>query len=225
MFDLGGVSSGNVGSNYSPGIGGENQISGEEFLMLLVAQLQYQDPMEPISNQEYVSQLTEISSLEELQKITSELKSQQANAQTQINAQSLGMIGREVTVVDDTLEHQVGQETELQFELPSNETVLVTIYNGEGQAVRQDMVTSSMLSGWQSYTFDGRSDHGTYLPDGTYYVSVTTPPDEYGDANQYPVFQSGRVTGVDFSGETPILELEGNRRVPLTNVTGVREVL
>ena len=44
-------------------------IDQEGFLTLLVAQLQNQDPLEPLSNEEFVSQLTGFSSLDELRKI------------------------------------------------------------------------------------------------------------------------------------------------------------
>lgn len=42
----------------------ENSLDKEAFLRLLVAQMQYQDPLEPTSNTEYVSQLATFSELE-----------------------------------------------------------------------------------------------------------------------------------------------------------------
>ncbi|MDO5157002.1 MAG: flagellar hook capping FlgD N-terminal domain-containing protein [Eubacteriales bacterium] len=41
----------------------------DAFLQLLVAQMQYQDPLEPTDNTEYMSQLAQFSSVEELQNI------------------------------------------------------------------------------------------------------------------------------------------------------------
>ncbi len=46
-----------------------DSLDKDAFLQLLVAQMQYQDPLEPTSNTEYMSQLAQFSSVEELQNI------------------------------------------------------------------------------------------------------------------------------------------------------------
>lgn len=45
----------------------------EDFLKLLVAQMQYQDPLEPTSNTEYVSQFATFSELEQMQNVSSSM--------------------------------------------------------------------------------------------------------------------------------------------------------
>lgn len=58
------------------------------FLQLLVAQMKYQDPLEPTSNTEYISQLATFSSLEEMQNMASSIDLQRASA----------MVGQEVYI-------------------------------------------------------------------------------------------------------------------------------
>ena len=60
----------------------------DAFLQLLVAQMKYQDPLEPTSNTEYISQLATFSSLEEMQNMTSALNLQRASS----------LVGQEVYV-------------------------------------------------------------------------------------------------------------------------------
>ena len=225
MFDVGGISAGNVGSNYTPLLSPTDQsiLGRDDFLMLLIAELQHQDPLDPLSNQDFVAQLTQFTSLDELQGIRTLLEAQVAGQMTNLNAQSIGIIGREVTVLDDTIEHVAGREVELRLNLPAYEEVQVSIYNSSGQVVRQDTVQGGASGGWRSYVFDGRSDSGSVLPGGTYYVQVATAPDAAGNILLYPVYQAGRVTGVDFSGSVAMLELEDGQRVALSNVVGVRE--
>lgn len=64
----------------------------EAFLQLLVAQMKYQDPLEPTSNTEYISQLATFSSLEEMQNMRASLESTQAT----------GLVGKTVIMGVET---------------------------------------------------------------------------------------------------------------------------
>ena len=55
-----------------------SSLDKEAFLQLLVAQMKYQDPLEPTSNTEYISQLATFSSLEEMQNLNSTMEAAQA---------------------------------------------------------------------------------------------------------------------------------------------------
>lgn len=66
----------------------------EAFLQLLVTQMKYQDPLEPTSNTEYISQLAQFSALEEMQNVSRTMDMQRAS----------GLVGQEVYIktVDST---------------------------------------------------------------------------------------------------------------------------
>ncbi|MDK2809110.1 MAG: flagellar basal-body rod modification protein FlgD [Clostridiales bacterium] len=63
-----------------------SEMGKDEFLQLLVAQMKYQDPLEPTSNTEYVSQLATFSSLEQMQNLN----------QSTTNSQAFTLIGKNV---------------------------------------------------------------------------------------------------------------------------------
>lgn len=52
----------------------------DAFLQLLVAQMKYQDPLEPTSNTEYISQLATFSELEEMQNVSASMDMYRANS-------------------------------------------------------------------------------------------------------------------------------------------------
>ena len=60
----------------------------DSFLQLLVAQMKYQDPMEPTSNTEYIAQYAQFSELEAMQNLSSNMDLQRAT----------GLVGKEVIV-------------------------------------------------------------------------------------------------------------------------------
>ena len=59
---------------------GSDSVDQDAFLKILVAEMQYQDPLEPSSNTEWVSQMASFSQIEELQNLSSSMSEQGAYA-------------------------------------------------------------------------------------------------------------------------------------------------
>ena len=80
---------------------------------LLVQQLKNQDPLSPMDNDKFISQLTQMSSLEGIQNLNDNMVGlamlQQGNALMSQLTQSSALIGKEVTYMDyDTGEERIG---------------------------------------------------------------------------------------------------------------------
>ncbi|MCT4632423.1 MAG: flagellar hook capping protein [Firmicutes bacterium] len=65
-----------------------NSLGSEDFMELLITQIQNQDPMNPMDNTEFISQMAEFSALEEMQSMNSSMNSMYA----------FGLMGKEVTI-------------------------------------------------------------------------------------------------------------------------------
>ncbi|HEX2954900.1 MAG TPA: flagellar hook capping FlgD N-terminal domain-containing protein [Bacillota bacterium] len=74
-------------SSSSSSSSASNSVDYESFLTLLTTELQNQDPTDPVSNTEYVSQLAQVASLQQLNTLSSSMDSSRA----------YGMLGKEVT--------------------------------------------------------------------------------------------------------------------------------
>ena len=69
-----------------------NGMDKEAFLQLLVAQMKYQDPLEPTSNTEYISQYAQFSQVEQMQNMSSSMDLQRASS----------LVGKEVYIKTTT---------------------------------------------------------------------------------------------------------------------------
>src|ERR671917_2880685 len=73
------------------------ELGKDQFLKLFVAQLQHQDPMNPMQDQDFMGQMASFSTLEQ---VTNMAKANEAMASNLSLSQSVGLIGRTVTWTD-----------------------------------------------------------------------------------------------------------------------------
>ena len=91
-----GTSNTNGASNSVPQqTSGSNTLGQDAFLKLLVTQLKSQDPLKPMEDKEFISQLAQFSSLEQMQQVNQSLG---LLAQMNAVSQASSMIGKQITV-------------------------------------------------------------------------------------------------------------------------------
>lgn len=80
------------------------ELDKQAFMELLVAQLEHQDPLEPMNNENFIAQLASFSSLEELESMNSNIVAMitlnQSNALLSQLTQGSALIGKEVSWLD-----------------------------------------------------------------------------------------------------------------------------
>ncbi|RJP81649.1 MAG: hypothetical protein C4524_01650 [Candidatus Zixiibacteriota bacterium] len=203
-----------------------NSVMGQmDFLQLLMIQLSYQDPMNPINSQEFAAQLAQFSQLEQLTQMNQNLGlSTQTNlllAQSVNNTMAASMIGREVVAYGNEVELTEGQDCALNFNLSgAAQTVTVTIKNEAGATVRV-LEAGPLPSGDQQATWDGLNAEGDELPEGVYTFSVSAQTSS-GTTVQATTYTQGTVTGVSYV-EGMAEFLIGSLQVALGDVYKIEE--
>jgi len=74
----------------------QNPLSKDAFLRLLITQLRYQDPLQPMQDREFIAQMAQFSSLEQMQNLNASLDSLRL---MEAASQAASLIGREVTLL------------------------------------------------------------------------------------------------------------------------------
>jgi flagellar basal-body rod modification protein FlgD len=117
--DINSVSSAPVGTE---GIAVSTKKAGDmgkdEFLKLLVGQLQHQDPMQPADDNQFIGQMAQFSQLEQ------ETNAAQSSDQL-VRASTLGLIGRTVTYTDSAKAAQTGVVTAVDIAADGTATLSV----------------------------------------------------------------------------------------------------
>jgi flagellar basal-body rod modification protein FlgD len=115
-----------------------NPIGIQDFLQILVAQLNYQDPLKPLDPQQFVSQLAQFTSLQQTQEINDKVSSLLSG---QGALQSVGLLGKSVEVASSS-GNQSGQISAISF---SGGEPRLTVTLGTG-ATLTDISLSSLVT-------------------------------------------------------------------------------
>lgn len=197
-----------------------NQVMGkDDFLHLLVAQLEAQDPLNPMDSTNFTAQLAQFSSLEQLQNIGASLTAIGSSQSVLTNSQAVGLIGKTVTAVGNTFQVNNGNSQDLQFNLESDaHGLFAKIYDSGGNYVTQ-LEMGNTTAGEQRLSWNGRDYMGEQVPDGDYQFDITAI-DEHGNSLEVTQFASGVVTGVNYKDGQAFLQC-GNREIAMGNVVQV----
>lgn len=198
----------------------KTSLDQEDFLTILVAQLKYQDPNNPMDDKEMTSQLVQYSSLEQLTKINEGITSLvDANSSTSLQAAS-DYIGKSIKSTGYNLSVSDGTVSTLYYSLGEAVTdVTANIYDSDGNIIRSESIGSKAI-GEYNYVWDGKDVDGNTVTDGTYGVIIkATNADGENVVVQSQI--SGVVTGVKTASGTTYLELADGRTVDISNVTEV----
>lgn len=206
-----------------------DELDKQAFLNLLVAQLSHQDPLNPMDDKEFVAQLAQFTSLEQLTNINTGITSLNENAKQQQMAAAVSYIGKEVTasgyeVSKTSSKDSTGKTTNsvstvmftTQAEVTSG---YINIYDSEMNLVRTELMGAKQ-PGTYEYKWDGKDYQGNSVPDGVYAVAMYGEGTD-GKAVYISTQVSGKVTGVVNVDGEPYLSLADGRHLAFSNVTQI----
>ncbi|MEW6412666.1 MAG: flagellar hook capping FlgD N-terminal domain-containing protein [Candidatus Zixiibacteriota bacterium] len=157
---------------------GSLQILGEDdFLQLMITKLENQDPLNPMSDEDYIAQLAQFSSLEQLNFIADGLAS--ANEWDYLQMQSINnvmassFIGKDVRAVYSGVYVDAETNPTITYTLDSAvDSVEFVIKDSSGMTVAT-LTQDSVSRGVNSITWDGTDSMGNRVDEGYYYVEAT----------------------------------------------------
>jgi len=206
------------GAEETPRPKANDAVDRNDFLTLLITQLQNQDPLNPLDSANFSAQLAQFSALEQLTQINGHLADQADGGSAASRFEILSLLGNDVRGDGSTITVTNGTSSVLGFELPAAGAVRAQVVDAGGRQVA-DLDLGVRPAGAHTLELTGVPEAPT-LNDGTYRVLLT----RFDGDTAVPIGTtvSGRVTGVDLSTDPPTLLL-GDTRLALEDVTEIRE--
>ena len=190
----------------------------KDFLTLFTTQLKCQDPLDPVKNEAFVAQLAQFSQLEATTGMADTLKSYVDSMAGERMMSSTSMIGKTVAAPGaPAIISQGGRPAQGFVNLPTGaEGVKLEVFNDKGQLVTSQVLGAQSI-GDMPFVWDGTSDAGGKVPDGSYTFKATVI--SQGKTTNPVVNVLSTVTGVNQQADkTILLEVTGGKTVKLNDV-------
>ena len=198
-----------------------NQLDKNAFLELMVSQMSNQDPLEPMDNTEFLSQLAQFSSLEQMQNVAESMELLALSQTASTNSQMVNLIGKRVVAEGSALTLDGTGPVTLRYDLEEalEGSLSITIKDANGKVVRTDEL-KNVEAGENQYAFDGLDSGGKALAAGTYSYTITQTSG--GQVSGLTTYGSLIIDAVNFNGSTTTLK-SGTETVNVADIVEVME--
>ena len=188
----------------------------ETFLQLLTAQLENQDPLNPMDSQDFATQLATFSGVEQQVKTNELLTALQSQATLTGLADLAGWIGRDarlsgpVPFAGDPL-------TVVPDIPPAADQATLIVRNDQGAVVQRTPLSLST----REITWDGRDTNGLSFPSGRYSFEVEATA-QGAELDTRPAQAYAEIAEVRLEGSAQVVVLRDGSTRPVNLVTGLR---
>lgn len=192
------------------------------FLKMLLAQIQQQDPLNPMDSTQFAAQLAQFTTVEQISAMNTKMTTMIEKLSASTNAQMINLVGKEAVYRGDVMYVSGGKATEGSVQLSLDAAVQVSIYDANGSLVRTMSLGEKKAGETIRINWDGADYNGQAVPDGTYTFQIKA---DRGDDQNVTVttFATGKITAYKSDSQgNPTLVINNTTSVPYANIMEVR---
>jgi flagellar basal-body rod modification protein FlgD len=186
-----------------------------QFLNLLVAEMKNQDPTNPLSNDQMVTQLAQLSSVTGINNINDSIQALSGNFQSFQTLQAAGMIGHNVLVPGSSMQLSDGKAVFGVDLAGAADSVKVTIKDASGKVVHT-MNLGAQSGGVLPLQWDGVTDTGDAASNGTYTFEIEAST--AGQSVQATALAFGKLQSVSAGASGITVSVAGIGTVALSDI-------
>lgn len=167
----GSSASGSMGLT-QPDPASRKSLGQQDFLRLMVAQVQNQDPMQPQANGEFLSQLAQFSTNDGITRMQDSLQQMASSLQSNQALQASALVGRKVLVQSDNLSLGSEGSVKTAIDMPAGlANLTASIYSESGELLKT-IPLGQPAPGFFQFDWDGVGQGDQRLAAGNYKVKV-----------------------------------------------------
>lgn len=191
------------------------------FLTLLTAQMKNQDPTAPMDSTQFMSQLVQMTGVEQQLNTNDLLKQLVTNTGSNVS-NAVDLIGKQVRATSADANLSNGQ-AKWTYSLPADAAdVKIEVLDSNGVSVRTIAATADqMKAGEHAFTWDGKDMLGSAMPDGKYSLRISAI-DGGGAKIDTTTYVEGPVTAIELLNGQSMITINGGK-VPVTQVISVSQ--
>ncbi|MFL9917718.1 flagellar hook assembly protein FlgD [Paraburkholderia fungorum] len=190
------------------------------FLQLLVAQLQNQDPTNPMDSSQMTSQLAQINTVSGISQLNTTLSSLATQMSAGQQSQAALLIGSSVLAPGSSITVASGKTTEFGVQLANAASDMQVVVKNSAGKIVNTIDLGAQAAGTVPVSWNPVDSTGAALPDGTYTISATGTVN--GAAGTGVTLTQATVQSVvQGSGGAPGLVLSNGNTVALTSVAAI----
>ena len=192
-----------------------SSLGQDDFLKLLTTQLQYQDPMKPMENGEFLGQMAQFSTVTGITEMQTSMESMVSAFQGTQMSNSASMIGKQALVDGSWASLQDGKLGGAVILDTAVNDLQVNIKDESGLVVA-NLAMGAQMAGTKEFYWDGMKDNGEAAPSGDYYIEAASVRD---GQNSVPATQVyGTVESVQIKNGEVTLNVSGQGNVTFAQV-------
>ncbi len=192
----------------------------EDFLRLLVAQLEHQDPLNPSDPTEFTGQLAQFSTLEQLFNVNETLGEMNSGNAALEKLSALSMLGKEIVSESSDFRLEEGEPVKLGYKLEDSADEIQIYVRDEFNRTVASLSADSVGPGEHFLQWDSLDDNGQVAPPGDYKLVVSALRGKDEPVAVSPLI-GGVVTGIDLDEQGNML-ITNTGEFPLDTIKSVR---
>ena len=185
----------------------EEDLDRSAFLKLFTTQLKNQNPLDPMNNEAFVSQLAQFSSLEAMTGVRTSVDAMAADSKSEKFLLGSSLLGKKIERVGDLATIGVGGEiTSNANLLKSADSAVFRIYDAATDELVYTKNLENLPEGTLDLTWNGQNEDGDEMPAGQYRLELIA--DRSGVSTTIPLINKQVITAVSWDQTLEELKVE-----------------